>query len=284
MIEQFQHKVSTSFMLWFDNFLLKKGRAFQNKSSLFYPYVDDRLDSRFNTFGSPFKQWVTDSSISGANIASGVWVNGFFTGRSETVRLDFDNGRALMSGFLINPAIPVSGSFAQKEFNVYFTNESEDDLLISGTFKENPKIHSGPIGPIPPYDQVIPAIFIGNQGAKNKPFAFGGEDTTTIYLKAIVIAENGYQLDGVLSIFADSKNEIINMIPFDQYPITEYGDLKNGFYSYEQLKADTNGQPFFYIEDVTTSKLTDKARKAISSEVYIGFVDFEIAQQRYPRG
>lgn len=284
MIEQFQHKVSTSFMLWFDNFLLKKGQAFTNKSATFYNYEDDRLDSRFKAFGSPFKQWVSDSSIVGADIPSGVWVNGFFTGRSPNVTLDFDNGRALLSGFNINPSIPVSGSFAQKDFNVYFTNETEDDLLVSGTFKTNPAILSGAVGAIPPYDQVVPAIFISNAGGKNEPFAFGGEDTTRTMMKAIIIAENSYQLDGVLSIFADSQNEVIRTIPFDNYPITEYGDVKSGFYSYEQLKADNAAEPFFFIEDVVASKLTDKARKAIASDLFVGFLDFEVSQQRYPRG
>ena len=32
MKEQFQHKLTTSFFLWFDNFLLTKGEAFSNKT------------------------------------------------------------------------------------------------------------------------------------------------------------------------------------------------------------------------------------------------------------
>ena len=36
MKEQFVHTLTNSFMLWFDNFLLKKGEAFSNQTGTFY--------------------------------------------------------------------------------------------------------------------------------------------------------------------------------------------------------------------------------------------------------
>jgi hypothetical protein len=102
-------------------------------------------------------------------------------------------------------------------------------------------------------------------------------------MKAVVMAENAYQLDGVLSIFADSQNEVITNIPFASHPLNEYGDLKNGSYSYETLKSQNQNNQLFFIEEVITSKLTDKARKSLANDLYIGFIDFEIHQQRYPR-
>jgi hypothetical protein len=281
MIEQFQHKVTTSFLLWFDNYLLKKGQAFSNKTGSFYYYEDDRLDDRYKAFGSAFKQWVNDSSINGAAIPSGVFVNNNFQPRSENLILDFTNGRALISGAANSAS--VSGEFAVKDFNIYFTNEGEEDLLVDKKYKSNSRVYSPEQSYIEPYDNAVPAIFISSQSIKNDPFAFGGEDTTKIEMKAVVMAENSYQLDGVLSIFADSRNEVINTIPFSGFPTTEYGDVKNGFFSYEQLKNQYAHEPLLFIEDVVTSKLTDKARKSLSNDLFVGFVDFEIHQQRYPR-
>jgi hypothetical protein len=123
MIEQFQHKAVTSFMLWFDNFLLKKGQAFSNKTAVFTHYNDDRLDDRYKAFGSPYKQWVNDSSIVGADIPSGVYINNQFSGRGSNLMLDFQNGRALISG--VSSSATISGSFALKDFNIYFTNDDE---------------------------------------------------------------------------------------------------------------------------------------------------------------
>ena len=281
MIEQFIHTATTSFFLWFDNYLLKKGEAFSNKTSKFYHYTDDRLDARFKTFGSPYKQWVADSSIVGANIPTGVSVNGSSQGRDDGIIFDFDNGRIVSSG--ISATDTITGSFSVKDFNIYFTNETEDDLLIDRKFVANPRIYSPAENYINPYDAVVPAIFLSSSSIKNDPFAFGGEDTTKILMKAVVLAENSYQLEGVMSIFADSRNEIIPNIPFSGHPINEYGDLKNGSYSYDLLKNQYSSNPFFFIDEVDTSKLSDKASKSVTNDLYVGFIDFEIHQQRYPR-
>lgn len=281
MIEQFQHKATTSFFLWFDNYLIRKGEAFSNKSCKFYYYSDDRLDPRFKTFGSPYKQWVSDSSISGAIIPTGVLINGISKGRQDGVIFDFDNGRILSSG--ISQVDSVSGSFAVKDFNIYFTNETEEDLLIDRKYVANPRVYSPEENYINPYDSVVPAIFLSSSSIKNEPFAFGGEDTTKIIMKAVILAENSYQLDGVLSLFADSNNETIVTIPSSGHPITEYGDLKTGYYSFQEYKSHFSENPLFYINSVETSKLTDKASKSITNDLYVGFIDFELHQQRYPR-
>lgn len=281
MIEQFVHKATTSFFLWFDNYLLRRGQAFSNKTGKFYHYEDDRLDPRLQTFGSPYKQWVTDSSIAGANIPTNVYVNGVSKNRTDGVIFDFDNGRVLSSG--ISSTANITGSFAVKDFNLYFTNETEEDLLIDRKYVANPRVFSPPMNYIQPYDAVVPAIFLSSASIKNEAFAFGGQDTTKIIMKAVVLAENTYQLDGVLSLFADSRNEVVANIPYSGYPITEYGDLKNGSYSYNTLKSQYESEPFFFINDVDTSKLSDKASKSLTNDLYIGFIDFELNQQRYPR-
>jgi hypothetical protein len=131
MIPQYQHKLASSFMLWFDNYLLTKGQAYTNTTGTFYNYSDERIPSQYSVFGSPYKQWVSDYSISGATIPSGVFAGGTFYGRatgannsSSTRILDFDNGRALISG--LSSGATVTGSFAVKDFNVYYSNDTEE--------------------------------------------------------------------------------------------------------------------------------------------------------------
>lgn len=282
MKEQFQHTATNSFLLWFDHFLLSKGEAFSNKTGLFYKYSDPRLGGGFYAFGSPFKQWVNDSSISGATIPSGVYYNNFFYPRSSDLKLDFTNGRFLSKSSFSQGQ--VSGAFAVKDFNVYHTNEAEDDLLINKKFKSNPRVYSIIENYIDPYDPVVPAIFISSSSMNNEPFAFGGMDSSSLTINAIVIADNAFHLDGALSIFADSKNINIPLIPMAHNPTNEWGDLKSGIYSYENLAAQYSHNEFpMYIEDVTTSKMTDRARKAISNDLFIGFIDFELKTQRNPR-
>lgn len=220
----YQHEVTTSFVLWFDNFLLSKGDAYKNLTSSFYYQSDDRFPEN-KIYASPHKQWVTDSSIAGATIPNGVYNDGVFIPRgSNGLKLDFENGRAILnSGF--SSSANITGSFALKDFNIYVTDQNEEDLIVESNLKINSRFFRENTG-IPPYDHVVPAIFISNEGSKNDPFAFGGEDKTTTYFKAAVIAENLYMLDGVLSIFNDSSRTIFSKIPFKDHPITEFGDIK----------------------------------------------------------
>tara|TARA_B100000519_G_C14245634_1_gene439672 strand:- start:893 stop:1741 length:849 start_codon:yes stop_codon:yes gene_type:complete len=279
MKEQFQHTLTTSFAMWFDNFLLKKGEAYTNTTGDFFYYDDPRLDSDYKAYGSPYKQWVTDSSITGATIPTGVYINGDFSGRSNGVVLDFDNGRALISGSVTGDSI--TGSFAVKDFNVYLTNDTEDDLIVENKYIVNSRLPSGPWNYIAPYDDVVPAIFLSTDAAENKPLAFGGMEDTIVNAKAVVLADNTYQLDGVLSIFMDSVNEMITRIPMSGYPITELGDLKNDSYSYTGTKDLFTGATAFFVDKVKTSKLSDRTRNVLANELYVGFIDFDIQQFRY---
>ena len=280
MIEQFQHKLTSSFFLWFDNFLLKKGEAYSNKTGELFNYADPRLDSRYVAYGSPYKQWVTDSSIAGAVIPTGVSVVGAGTsGRDNGVVFDFENGRALFSGS--DTSMTVTGEFAVKDFSVYLTNDTEDDLIVENKYTVNSRIPSGPLTYIEPYDDVIPAIFLSISQAENSPFALGGMQETKIQAKAVILAEDTYQLDGVMSIFMDSVDEVIAAIPMSGYPITELGDLKDGGFDYTGLADDYRGEAKFFVEKVKTSKLTDRTRNVLANELYVGFVDFDIEQYRY---
>jgi hypothetical protein len=279
MIEQFQHKLTTSFFLWFDNFLLKHGEAYTNTTGQFFYYDDSRLDSDYKAYGSPYKQWVTDSSITGATVPSGVFIDGSFSGRSDGVVLDFDNGRALINNSVTGSSI--TGEFAVKDFSVYLTNDTEDDLIVENKYSINSRLPSGPLTYIDPYDDVVPAIFLSTAQSENEPFAFGGMQETKVQAKAVIIAEDTYQLDGVLSIFMDSIDETITPIPMSDYPITELGDLKGNTYSYTGTTNNHTGQINFYVDKVRTSKLSDRTRRELANELYIGFIDFDLQQHRF---
>ena len=278
MIEQFQHTLTTSFFMWFDNFLLKKGEAYTNTTGDFFYYADPRLDATYLAYGSPYKQWVTDSSITGATIPSGVFIDGDFSGRNHGVVLDFDNGRALISGDATDSA--VTGEFSVKDFSIYLTNDTEDDLIVENKYTVNSRLPSGPWTYIEPYDDVVPAIFLSTAHAENKPFAFGGMQDTTVHAKAVIIAEDTYQLDGALSIFMDSVDETITPVSMTGYPTTELGDLKGDSYDYTGVTDGFVGISY-YVEKVRASKLSDRTRRVLANELYIGFLDFDLQQHRY---
>ena len=281
----FTHNVINSFFLWFDNFLMTKGDAYKTYTTKLYNYEDPRLGGDKVVYGSPYKQWVYDKNITAATIPSGFTINNQFvsTGTSG-MKIDFDNGRIIFnSGVSTN--LSITGTYSVKEVNSYITDQPEDNLIIENKFVTNSRFTVSE-NYIPPYNPVTPCIFASIETAHNTAFAFGGEDETKCIIKVVAFCENLYQLDGVLSVFGDSYNEIFSIIPMTGHPLGEFNEMKTGAYptgyDYKNLSNAYNSQTLF-ISHVETSKIRDSVIKELNPILHIGFLDFEIKTYRYPR-
>ena len=282
MKPQFQHELTTSFMLWADNYICQRADAFSNfTTSFFADHNDSRLDENLVGYSSPHKQWVFDESIDGAIVPSGVWNDGEFLERGEFgLMFDFDNGRALFDKSFGYEKTRVSGAYSVKDFNFYITNQTEEQLIIESKFDINSRFRQDFSG-IAPYSQVAPAIFVNPEMSQNTPYAFGGQDKTKTEIRAVVMSQNSYQLDGALSVFADSKHEVFSKLGFDDYPLNEVGDAIG--FNYRELSELSKSQEPFFLEDVRVSKLSDRITKKVDPSLFVGFIDFEISNVRYPR-
>lgn len=302
MIPQFQHEATTSFALWLDNYLVKCAQAYSNKSGNFYYTPDDRLpvypDDPVNgliSYSSEYKQWVCDSDAPNAYIPSGVYIdtgdgNYNFCERGQSgLMIDFENGRVLLSGAFFPETykdLSMRGGFAVKDINIYLADDTEENLVIQNKYDVNSRTTPDQaIGQgIKPYSHVAPAAFISMERTLNTPFAFGGEDLTHMYYRVILFAENLYQLDGFMSVCADAFNRCIVNIGYDDYPLDEYGDLKTGYFSYANTVSNCNKTgALMFIDDVKASKISDRLSKTTNPNLYLGFVDFEVNQARFPR-
>ena len=281
----FTHNVINSFFLWFDNFLMTKGDAYKTYTTKLYNYEDLRLGGGKVVYGSPYKQWVYDKNITGATIPSGFTINNQFvpTGTSG-MKIDFDNGRIIFNSG-VSTSLNVTGTYSVKEVNSYITDQPEDNLIIENKFVTNSRFTVSE-NYIAPYNPVTPCIFASIETAHNTAFAFGGEDETKCIIKVVAFCENLYQLDGVLSVFGDSYNEIFSIIPMTGHPLGEFNEMKTGAYptgyDYKNLSNAYNSQTLF-ISHVETSKIRDSVIKELNPILHIGFLDFEIKTYRYPR-
>ena len=281
----FTHNVINSFFLWFDNFLMTKGDAYKTYTTKLYNYEDPRLGGGKVVYGSPYKQWVYDKNITGATIPSGFTINNQFvpTGTSG-MKIDFDNGRIIFNSG-VSTSLNVTGTYSVKEVNSYITDQPEDNLIIENKFVTNSRFTVSE-NYIAPYNPVTPCIFASIETAHNTAFAFGGEDETKCIIKVVAFCENLYQLDGVLSVFGDSYNEIFSIIPMTGHPLGEFNEMKTGAYptgyDYKNLSNAYNSQTLF-ISHVETSKIRDSVIKELNPILHIGFLDFEIKTYRYPR-
>jgi hypothetical protein len=131
----------------------------------------------------------------------------------------------------------------------------------------------------------VPAVFLSTTDTTNQPFALGGQDNTITNISAVAFAENTYQLDGILSTFADASKEVFYGIPYTGSPLDEYGAVKSSYpdgYNYTNVSNDYSSD-IAVIQNTTVSKISDRMDKFIPIPLYVGFIDFEINKYRFPR-
>lgn len=276
MKAQLDNVLMSSMMLWMDNKILSKGQAFTNFSSNFYPVPN--LINGLSSYGLPFKQIVCDSSIQGANLLSGVYINNTFKtpGSDNFVGINPNQGQIYFNG---NQNSVLSGNYAVKDFNIYITSSPDENILFETQYKTRPKTSQTATG-LAPNSITYPAIFLKNNGGTNYPYAFGGLDRTNIEVRAIILADSTFDLDAVSSILRDTSREYIPII--QNSPFNSLGSLNGGYYNYTNLVANIDVNSKFYISDVSISRIINPDNKSNQS-IYSSVVDFTLENIRYPR-
>jgi hypothetical protein len=282
MKPQFENVLMSSMVLWFDHTLIKKGEAFSNYNSEFYPITN--IYNGYYTYGAPFKNLIRDESITGVNIISGVYLNNNFitTGQSGLVAINADQGQLYFNSELNNPTI--SGNYAVKDYGIYLTNENEEKILFETKFNLNPKTTENPTG-LPINAQTYPAIYLKNNGGNNTPLAFGGLDSSNINVRAIVISDSIFSMDAVSSIFKDTARTYIPIIQPSEMPFNSLNGLKSR-YNYDLLTTGRAGTAnSVYIKNVYISKnVANRTQyQDLNPDAISAFVDFELEVYRYPR-
>lgn len=283
----------SSLLLFVDNKVCKKGRAFTNHGSYFY-IIDDQVEGS-HSLAAPFKQLVVDTSLEavGADIMTGVFFGtqpferfppygGNVDPASQTSgpypytinhyqgQLTFEEDHKLL----------VSGDYSVKDFNIYLTSLAEEQLLFETKFTLNPTTLEDPTG-LASEAQTYPAIFIKNNGGRNEPFAFGGADDTVINARAIVLADSTYELDAVCGILKDTAREQLPLIDNDELPFNARGAYTGQLFNYETIDKASGME----ISEVFVSKVMSNRGDFtnLNPDVYSAFVDFELRKVRTPR-
>lgn len=281
MKTQFATTTLLSVYAWLDNLLLQKGQAYTNVTTQFYYQPDARLGTGFVTYQAPFMSFVWDSGVSGATIFNTVsgTTNGvpFTLSRGQSgMMTDFVNGRVILPASFGTTAV-VSGSYAFKDFNIYFANQSQERMLFSNKYYLNSRFAL--TGRPPAYDMVTPAIFITNGNSENLNWAMGGVYNTTFTIALNVLAENMSQLEGALSILNDQKDASIPQLGTATWPLNFYGDYKPSGWNYQNEIAQY-GTPgnLYFISKVRCSKASDYAK--FDEAILLGLCDLTIQRVR----
>lgn len=283
MKPKFLNQTTPSFLLWLDNLICQEGSGHYTTSSLFYR--TNSLYYGLTTYASPYSQFIYDSSISGATVMTGIYLNNNYitTGQSGFFGINYEKGQVYFNSALPANSV-ISGNFSIKDFNVLLTNKPEEKVLFETQYTPRQKTAISPTGLLD-NETSYPVIFIKNLGYENQPFAFGGIKTTKINYTSIIFSDDKFKLDSAISIMCDAYQRYVPILDVSEMPFDIYGRLKSGVYNYKALKESKSpsiGNAMF-IEESKQAEFSQKLYSEIDNinpNVQVAIVDFSVNTQR----
>lgn len=274
MKAQYDNELLSNFLLYLDNKILSKGEAFSNHGSLFYP-VEDLYNGYF-TYAAPFKQMVCDTSVSGAQSVSGIFVNGVYhsPGSGSFISINPNRGQAYFTSSQGSSAI--SGNYAVKDINIAITDEREENLLFENQYFLKPGINQTVTG-LPNEAINYPIIFLKIYRSSNEAFAIGALDNSVTNIRAIILADSAFLLDAACSIMKDCKNDRFALIKNSALPFDSLGGCTGAF---NYAGANTPKVPIIWNVDISKILPAKGQIVNLNPDVLCAFADFEISDLR----
>ncbi len=259
MKETFDTKLAQSVVEWLKNVITNDGQGYINTGGALYLQADSTRQ-QFKTYQSPYRSWVYDSCVEGANVPSGFYnSSGQFLTRESGLIFDFINGRVLSSG---NWGGQLSGNYSKQEYNVQFTSSEVAGLYIDRVFNANPDIDYTKTGAYP-YSYTAPIIFVTNANADNQPYALGGGIVkSNRSYRLYCITRDPFGQEALVSTLTDKVNKTIPLLNSSQMPLQFYGDIKSGVYDYCDLKNPGTCASGAYIESIYHYKINQKTNNS----------------------
>ncbi len=280
----FLNNLYASTFLFAEHWYLQTSQAYNTITSKLYYSPDPTLPAGYVAYSFPIKQLVYDSGVSGAfifnEVSGGVFAQYPLT-RASGIHIDYENARAILP-LAYGTGLSLTGTASYKEVNIYQPNETEEEILTQNKFFLNPRYRAPLVSGVPPYVYATPAMFLNPLQTHNDPYQFGGTVESKTTMTFTVLAETSYQLNNLLSTFADTEKGYFPLVGVANDPLDEWGDVKGGTgYNYFTL-AQRYGTPgnLVYINRVRGSKVSDRVR--MNPRQFCGIIDMEVFFVRLP--
>lgn len=268
MQPQFDNYIIPSFLLAVDNKILSQGSGFTNYLGPLFPVTGSY--SNYNLYSTPFRQLVNDTSISGANILSGVYdSNGSFLSPPNIIKsINIIEGILYTTGIINSP----SGNYAIKDYSIYLSNAPEEKLLFETKYSFR-QLTDSILSGLGPDVQTCPAIFVKPIDSTPKPFALGGVDKRIHRVRNIILGDSLFFTDAICSIMLDMAHKNIKLVDFTKLPFDSFNGYTGTHYNYNNLSGI--GQT--YIQDVKISRLFNtRELNELNPAIFPAFADFEL--------
>lgn len=283
MVPHFNNIISSSFLLYLDNLICRQGQAYTNVGSKFYN--NNIRVNNYHAYSLPYAQIVSDSSINGATVMTGLYLNNNFIikGQSGFIDFNYDKGQAYFSTGLPTGAI-LSGNFAIKDFNCFLCNVPESTLMFETKFVPRSKINQTPTG-LNSNELTYPAVYVKNTSKNITPLAIGGGDEwNKTNFSVYIFADSLFNCDAVKGIIHDSIRDHFGLISPNENSFNLLGGLKTGVYNYlalSQPKINNNSGIYICeVKDATFNNIVRDELTALNPEIYTAVIDFETLYTR----
>jgi len=278
MIAQHENNVMASFMLYLDNKVCTKGKAFTNYASFFNSTRKEY--SSIYGYGSPFRQFVMDESITNSPyIMTGAYLDGdpIHLGTSGFHSISHNKGHLYFTQEVTGEN-RLSGNFAVKDYNIYLSNDTEAEILFETKHHTNPKIIETAKA-LDPEVKTFPAIFIKSASSNNEPHSYGGWDNTIMDLRCVILSDSSFSLDAVCSILRDLSRTSVPFVQ-DELPFNSLGAYTGKAFNYTGIA--TGDGPWIDSVEISQNLGVDTYSEN-RSDVYSAFADFRLFDVRKPR-
>jgi hypothetical protein len=276
----------SSFKLWASHMLESRTQAFINTGVLFYPAKS--LFNGYYSYSSPFKPFLGDVSVSGAQVPTGIYVNGIlvYPGTSGFVGYNYAGGQAIFNTILpTNTAL--SGNLSIREIDVVLTSQPDEEILFETKYFPRPKTLQDATG-LGPNTLTYPIIFIKKIGGSHQEFAIGGVDEKQTSYRMIVLADSPFMAEAVGGFFESRVRSVIPLLEQVDMPFNVIGtNVSGNQFDYTGLARNRNGASnSAYIDRVNTITLHTQGYALfndINLKIYPFLIDFDICSYETPR-
>lgn len=274
MRPQYIHDAASSFVLWLQNRLQGTGQGYVNVTGSLYLQADSSVNGY--EYASPYRQWVYDSSVAGADIPSGFYTSsGQYLTRASGVVLNFVNGRVVSAA---NWGPSISGSYSRSEVNVYLSSTEEVDFVLEQAYGTNPNVSYALTG-LQGRVLAAPLVMVTPSRGNNIPWALGGTKASENALSCFILTPNAYLQDAVVSLCQDAYSTYIPLATYADVPITASGDLKTVPWSYCTGIKDRYGcAAGMYVQNAYTRKISEKTNR--NQSFLLAVADLDVIKVR----
>jgi hypothetical protein len=264
------HHIASSLL----QFLKYKGQrdleAFHTATIPLFTYEDEKFDKV--ALGGAEAGWAYNKDIPGIVTPT---ISGYNRG-DNGMSIDFTNGR-----FLFDPPFTATGLTATvsvDEINWYISNLSSAEIIFETKYEQSPVLNPAN-SYIPPYQYIVPAVFIKTFETHNEPYSLGGQDWSLFNYRIVCLMPNESYLAAIGGLIRDAKEEIFPLL--QGWTLNQLGDLQDLSWNYQDFCRDN---PYYaYISDSTFKIEEPDVFSSDNPKLYLGLGNIEVRIVRQPR-